>query len=158
MARINYWRNMTKKMLVTPKHWLTLGDSKILFETFRKHIGEEEPIPEFDTRFKDRLEGILESVRQSFSGDFLNPTILDAAAAYFNQIIRGHPFRNGNKRMGVLFTHFFLLQHGCDLTLYYNELFTFAVMVARAGEMGIAPDTTKKWCIKVLREFTEERK
>ena len=149
---------MTPKLLQIPKNWLTLVDSRILFETFRKRIGEEEPIPEFETRFRGKLEGILESVRQSYSGEFLNPTVMEAAAAYFNQIIRGHPFRNGNKRMGVLFTHFFLLNHDIDLTLYYNELFNFAIMVARAGELGIPPDTTKQWCIKILKEFTDSRK
>ncbi len=148
---------MTKKLYGTPKNWLTLDVSRSLFETFRKQMGEEEPIPEFETRFPGRLEGILESVRQSFAGSYLNPTILDAAAAYFNQIIRGHPFRNGNKRMGVLFTHYFLLSHGIDLTLRYNELFNFAVLLARAGEQGISQDMTKQWCFKVLKAFTEER-
>lgn len=149
---------MTKKLYATPKNWLTLDDSRSLFETFRNRIGEEEPIPEFVTRFPDRLEGILESVRQSFAGKFLNPTILSAAAAYFNQLIRGHPFRNGNKRMGVLFTHYFLLSHGVDLTLHYNELFNFAVLLARAGEQGISQKMTKEWSVKVLQVFTEERK
>lgn len=121
-------------------------------------MGEDEPIPEFETRFPGKLEGILESVRQSFAGKFLNPTILNSAAAYFNQIIRGHPFRNGNKRMGVLFTHYFLLSHGIDLTLHYNELFNFAVLLARAGEQGISQDMTKQWSLKVLIAFTEVRK
>ncbi len=149
---------MIKKLFVTPKHWLTLEESKRLFETFQKQIGGSEPIPAFETRFTGRLEGILASVEQSFAGDYLNKTVCDAAAAYFNQIIRGHPFQNGNKRMGVLFTHYFLLTHGIDLTLKYNELFNFAVSVAKASIRGIKPEITKDWCSRVITKFTEERK
>lgn len=149
---------MIKKLLQTPTHWLTLEDSRSLFETFRNQIGENEPIPPYDTRFPGKLEGILESVRQSFAEKFLNHTVLDAAAAYFNQIIRGHPFRNGNKRMGVLFTHYFLLTHDVDLTLKYNELFNFAIILARAGEKKVKPETTKAWAAEVIKEFSEDKR
>ena len=116
-----------------------------------------EPIPEFDTRFPGKLEGILNSVRQTFGGELLNHTVLDAAAAYFNQLIRGHPFRNGNKRMAVLFTHYFLLAHGVDFNLSYNELFFFAVTVAKAGERGISSEKTRDWSKKIIERFSEEK-
>ena len=87
----------------------------------------------------------------------LNQTILDAAAAYFNQLIRGHPFRNGNKRMAVLFTHYFLLAHGVDFTLSYNELFYFAVTVAKAGEQRISSEKTRDWSKTVIERFSEEK-
>ena len=149
---------MTKKLFLTPKHWLTLDDSKTLFDTFREQMGENEPIPRYETRFPGKLEGILESVRQSFDDRYLNTTVLDAAASYFNHIIRGHPFRNGNKRMGVLFTHYFLLTHDVDLTLEYNELFSFAILVARAGERGVKPELTKIWCSEIIKEFSEDKR
>lgn len=129
-----------------------------LFRIFREKLEFDEPIPPFETRFKGKLESILSSVCQTFNGQFLNNTVLDAAAAYFNQIIRGHPFQNGNKRMAVLFTHVFLLLHGADFTLRFNELYHVAIFIARTGEKGINNETTKQWCKEIISEFTEERR
>lgn len=116
----------------------------------------EEPIPPFNTRFPGKLEGILLSVQQTFDQRYLNPTVLDAAASYFNQLIRGHPFENGNKRMAVLFTHFFLFVHGIDFVLYFNEMYHFALLVAKAGELEISSEETKRWCKEIIKEFTKE--
>lgn len=149
---------MIKKLYKTPKNWLTPDVCARLFKIFREKLKFGEPIPPFETRFDGTLESILSSVRQSFNGQFLNKTVLDAAAAYFNQLIRGHPFKNGNKRMAVLFTHIFLLGHGVDYTLRFNEMYNFAIFIAGAGEKGIDSDTTKKWCRDVIEEFTEEKR
>jgi death-on-curing protein len=140
----------------TPTRWLNLRDSRHIFENFKKALETlGEPIPPFESRFPGKLEGILESVRQTFDGSLLNPTVLDAAAAYFNQLIRGHPLQNGNKRMAVLFTHYFLLAHGVDFTMSYNELFFFAITVAKAGEQKISSDKTRDWCKKIIERFTK---
>lgn len=147
---------MIKKLTKAPKIWLTLADSRHLYENFRKRLDLDEPIPPFETRFPGNLEGILASVKQTFNRHLLNPTLLDGTAAYLNQVIRGHPFKNGNKRMAILFSHSFLLMHGVDFTLHYNELFHFATFVAIAGTRNITPDETKKWCKEVLAEFTKE--
>lgn len=59
--------------------------------------------------------------------------------------------------MAVLFTHIFLLIHGIDFNLRYNELYHFAVFVARASEQGISSERTKEWCKMIIAEFTKER-
>ncbi|KKP59318.1 MAG: Death-on-curing family protein [Candidatus Gottesmanbacteria bacterium GW2011_GWA1_34_13] len=117
-----------------------------------------EPIPPIENRFPGKLESILASVRQTFDGKSLNATVLDAASAYFNQIIRGHPFQNGNKRLAVMYTHIFLLWHGLDLSLYYNEMFYFALTVAKAGEEGINSEKTRNWCKTIIGQFAQEKK
>ncbi|HCS79162.1 TPA: hypothetical protein DIV55_05485 [Patescibacteria group bacterium] len=148
-----------KNIYATPKNWLTLADCGRTFKNFKKALENlGEPIPDFETRFLGKLESILESVRQTFGGEYLNATVLDAAAAYFNQVIRGHPFRNGNKRMAVLFTHYFLLTHNVDYTLSYNELFYFAITVAKAGEHNISGEQTRMWCREILERFTQDAK
>ncbi len=153
-----FWKSTIKKLSQTPKYWLSLNDSRHIFESFKKALETlGEPIPPFDSRFPGKLEGILNSIRQTFNSVLLNQTILDAAAAYFNQLIRGHPFRNGNKRMAVLFTHYFLLAHGVDFTLSYNELFYFAVTVAKAGEQRISSEKTRDWSKTVIERFSEEK-
>ena len=145
---------MTKAAYKTPKIWLTLDACSLIFEKFRKQMDFDEPIPPFNTRYKGKLEGILNSVNQTFGGKYLNPTILDASASYFNQLIRGHPFQNGNKRVAVLFTHYFLLMNGLDYNLSYGEMFNFAVRIAIASELGFSSDRTKDWSKKIIEEFT----
>lgn len=94
---------MIKKILATPKYWLNLEDCSLIFENFRKKVEFDEPIPAFETRFPGKLESIINSVKQTYNDKFLNPTILDTAAAYFNQLVRGHAFENGNKRRSASF-------------------------------------------------------
>lgn len=149
---------MTKKIQMTPKEWLTLQNCALLFKSFRQKLSYDEPIPEFETRFSGKLEGILNSVSQTYEGEYLNPTVLKAAAAYFNQLIRGHPFENGNKRMAVLFTHFFLLRNGLDFVLNHRQLYRFALIIAQASEAGIKAEETKIWCKDVIVKFVEEKK
>lgn len=149
---------MIKKILKTPRYWLTLADCKKLLIDFNELLSRNEPIPPFEERFPNKLEGILESVNQTFDSKYLNQTVLESGAAYFNQFVRGHAFKNGNKRSAVLFTHFFLLANGVNLTLTPEELYNFAVLIAKAGENNVKPETTKKWCIKILEEFTEDLK
>lgn len=147
---------MMKNLLKTPKIWLTLDVCEELFEIFRKKIEFDEPIPAFDTRFPGRLESIINSVSQSYKGKYLNSTVIDAAVAYFNQLVRGHAFENGNKRIAVLFTDFFLWSNSIEFTLSWQEMYHFAVLVAQAGEKNISFEETKKLCREIIGEFTRD--
>ncbi len=115
-------------------------------------------MPPFDDRYLGKLEGILGSVRATFGKQFLNKHVIDASAAYFNQFVRGHAFRNGNKRMAVLFTHFFLLKNGIDFTLSPDELYNLAVGVALQSESGESFEATKSMVRDVISKFTVEWK
>jgi len=134
---------MIKVLREQPKHWLTLEICESLFNTFCKDLSFNEPIPLFQTRFSGKLEGTLYSVSQTFEGKHLKPTILDAASAYFFYFIKGHPFQNGNKRMGTLFTHYFLLSHGLTFSLSNEELFALAVGVALNEKDSITENEVK---------------
>lgn len=149
---------MTEKILQAPQFWLTLADCERLFKDFRELIEFDEPIPPFETRFEGKLESIIGSISQTFSGQYLNPTILDASTAYLNQLIRGHPFRNGNKRMAVLFTHAFLMYNNVDLTLTSTELFTLATLIALAGKFGKSNDETKDMAKEIILKFSKKAK
>jgi death-on-curing family protein len=144
---------MTKRLQKTPRIWLNLSTCERIFGIFREKWEYDEPMPDFDTRFPGRLESIVESVRQTFGRKYLNPTVLDAAAAYFGQLVRGHAFENGNKRMGVLFTHIFLLANGVDLTLTAEDLYNLAVMLARVGEKRKGEEEIKEWCKGIFRQY-----
>src|SRR3990167_7515755 len=148
---------MTKNLYKTPKNWLSLDVCEKLLEGFRNQLEKREPIPPFNTRYKGKLEGILGSVNQTYMGEYLNSNVLEAAASYFNQFIRGHSFENGNKRLGVLYTHVFLLMNGVDFTLTSEEMYNFAVTIAEAGEKGHKPEETKKICISIIEKYTTDR-
>lgn len=147
---------MTKRILRIPTSWLTLGVCNDIFNAFKKSLEFNQPFPPFNTRYEGKLEGILESTRQTFNGKLLNSTLLDASAAYFNNIIRGHPFINGNKRMGVLFTHIFLISHRINFTLTFKEMYDFAVFIAEAGGKGINSGKTKELCRRIIFDFTTD--
>lgn len=146
---------MTKNLLKTPDHWLTLEDCENLLIDFLDILSKEEPLPSFNTRFPEKLEGILGSVPQTYSGSYLNDTVLKASASYFNQFIRGHAFENGNKRCAVLFTQWFLLMNSVTFTLSPYEMYNFAIVIAQAGEKGIDAEKTKKWIIDIFEKYTK---
>lgn len=147
---------MIKALLKTPKQWLNLEGCEILFHGFEDILTQEEPIPPFKERFPNKLEGILGSVCQTFNGEYLNKTVLDASASYFNQFVRGYAFENGNKRCAVLFTQWFLLLNDVEFTLTPKEMYTFAVEIALAGENNISSEVTKEWCRKIVGAFTKD--
>lgn len=138
-----------------PHFWLTTSVSEAIFNRYKSDIEFDEPIPSFNSRFPGKLESILGSVSQEFEGKPLNPTVLDAAAAYFNQIIRGHPFQNGNKRIAILLTHFFLLIHDIDFTLTWQGMYNFALAIASFSKDNKITNT-KEICKEIIKDFTEE--
>lgn len=138
-----------------PRFWLTPKIFEGIFNKAKPLIQYDEPIPPFDTRFPGKLEGILASVRQTYDGKYLNPTVLDAAAAYFYQLTTGHAFLNGNKRLAVLFTHLFLLEHNVELTISHWGLYNFAIIVAQASK-DLKPQKIKEVCKKVIKEYTQD--
>lgn len=146
---------MIKNISKTPRYWLTQEDCELILQDFKDILTIEEPIPPFETRYPGKLEGILGSVKQTYGEEFLNKTVLEAAASYFNQFIRGHAFENGNKRCAVVFTQWFLLGNGVTFTLNPKEMYNFAVEVARAGERGIKSDKTKAWSREIIKAFTK---
>jgi death-on-curing family protein len=149
---------MINRLRRKPRKWLTLEDCENLYKAFDNASKSRglEPLPPFSTRYHDVLESILGSVEQTWDKKYLNPTILDAASAYFNKFVRGQCFPNGNKRTGILFTHYFLIIHGIDFTFSSKELFNFAAIIATAAEDRTRPEETLKWCRKIIREFTKE--
>lgn len=137
----------------SPRLWLTVRICAHSFKQFKEEIDFDQPIPPFSTRSPGVLEGILESVKQTFNKEYLNPTIIDASAAYFNQLVRGHPFVNGNKRLAVLFTHVFLLLNGYNLRLNFKSMYNLALLVAQLSEKGVSYEKTKNGCRKIFNKF-----
>src|SRR3972149_6324990 len=123
---------MTDRIQKPPKWWLDLKSCEIIYNKFKNsQFFFGQPLPEFSDRFPNKLEGILGSVQQSFDGTLLFPTVLDAALGYFFKINLQHPFKDGNKRMCVLFTDVFLLAHQIDLQIPYGDVYKLATQIAK---------------------------
>ena len=52
--------------------------------------------------------GILKSIVQTFDGKYFYPTIEEQASNLFYFVIKGHPFIDGNKRIGAFLFVWFL--------------------------------------------------
>jgi len=122
-------------------YYLTLEDIKeICFNLVTQLYQFEEPVPDFETRFPEKLESILSMPMQKFAGKELYPNLYEKAACYFYFIIKNHPFLNGNKRLAIITTFIFLKINDYSLISPWNEMYYFALNIA-----GLTEDHKKEF-------------
>ena len=101
-------------------------------------------------RDENALESALARAQQKwFSGDERDPAVL--AAAYGFGLVRSHPYRDGNKRIGFLALTTFLGVNGYDLDATDSEVVTTMLALA---EGGLTEAQLAKW----IRDHLKERK
>jgi death-on-curing family protein len=61
----------------------------------------DEPIPDFATRYPNRLESCLATPFQTFAKKSLYSSLVSKASILFYLMIKNHPFQNGNKRIAT---------------------------------------------------------
>jgi death-on-curing family protein len=98
----------------------------------KKLMEWDEPIPDFTTRFPDKLESCLKTCFQTFDKKSLYPTIEEKAAILFYLMVKNHPFQNGNKRIAVTSLLTFLHINKYWLSIYPDDLYELAVDVAKS--------------------------
>src|SRR5262245_27139885 len=81
----------------------------VAFQLAKKLVDWDEPIPDFSTRFPEKLEGAINAPFQTFDRKSLYKGLVGKAAALFYLMIKDHPFQNGNKRIAVATLLCFLL-------------------------------------------------
>jgi len=114
-------------------------------------------LPPFNDRFPGKLESILGSISQTYGGDYLYPSVLDAAAGYLFRLICEHPFYNGNKRVAILFTDIFLYINGLELLFPYQDLYILSTMIAKASEEKKYKESKlRALCKQILIDYTRE--
>ena len=99
----------------------------------REMMGWDEPIPDFNSRFPTILERTIKIPFQSFSGKQLYPGLIKKAAILFYMMIKNHPFQNGNKRIAMTTTFYFLHTNKKWLKTDNQELYNFAKWVAESN-------------------------
>ena len=84
-----------------------------------------------------RDHGLLDSTmaRPVNLADYGEPDVADLAAAYAFDIVRNHPFVDGNKRTAAVVSETFLMLNGHELTATDAELVVAFVALA-SGELS----------------------
>lgn len=140
-----------------------------VFETIQKNFSKQEEVPDYLslTFGMEHLSGVLQGVQM----DTYYPALHDKAAYLLVQINSGHFFPNGNKRLALVVTWFFLDMNGYrfknaekqeyhttvaelfpEFTVFedYPEfsgidygMYNISVIIAESKKMGITFDSLK---------------
>jgi len=105
----------------------------IAYDLAKKLMSFDEPIPDFVTRFPGVLERCMMQPFQRFDEKDLYPGLVRKTAILFYLMIKNHPFQNGNKRIAVSTTLFFLADSSKWLKISNQELYNFAKWVAESN-------------------------
>jgi death-on-curing family protein len=105
----------------------------IAYELAKKLMTNDEPIPDFVTRFPNILERCLMQPFQSFDSKDLYPGLTKKAAILFYLMIKNHPFQNGNKRIAVSTLLFFLSDNSKWIKISNQEFYNFAKWIAESN-------------------------
>lgn len=104
----------------------------LAFILAQKHMSWNEPIPDFSTRFPQKLESCLDTPFVTFDRKPLYKGLIGKASALFYFLNKNHPFQNGNKRIAVTTLLVFLYKNKKWITVPYDRFYDFAVFVAKS--------------------------
>jgi len=107
----------------------------------------DEPIPDFSTRYPNRLESCLATPFQTFGKKSLYSSLVSKASILFYLMIKNHPFQNGNKRIAMTTLMVFLFLNKKWIKADTQELYNFTVWVAQS------PPKLKNEVVKAVEKF-----
>ncbi|HZS42905.1 MAG TPA: type II toxin-antitoxin system death-on-curing family toxin [Candidatus Paceibacterota bacterium] len=99
-----------------------------------------EPIPEFGTRYKGKLESCLDTPFQTYGGKYLYKGLIGKVSILFYLLVKNHAFVNGNKRIAVMTVFSFVNKNKRWLAMPKKLLYEIAKEVA----MSEASDKDKE--------------
>ena len=104
----------------------------IAFRLAREIMTYNEPIPDFSTRYPQKLESCLAVPFQKFSKKLLYPGLIRKSATLFYLMVKNHPFQNGNKRIAMTALMVFLYKNKKWLKVDNKEFYNFSMWVAQS--------------------------
>jgi death-on-curing family protein len=114
-------------------------DVKKAIQSFRSDLMKKGEASDLFGKERDEsFKGILGSISQTAFGELAYPTIEEQATQLLYSIIKGHPFSDGNKRIGSFIFVWFLEQNEHHLNnkgerkINDNTLVTIALTVAQS--------------------------
>lgn len=132
--------------------FLELGHiEQICFEYARTRLAYDEPIPEFSSRFEGKLESALGAPQRTYDSKPLYEALERQAAVLFYEMVKLHPFQNGNKRIATVSLMAFLSLNDRWLKADWKELYDIAITVADSK-----PDH-RDGVLRLLEEFIRNK-
>lgn len=104
----------------------------VAFSFAKKLMTFNEPIPEFETRFPNKLESCIDTPFMQFNRKDLYRGIIGKASVMFYFIIKNHPFQNGNKRIAIMAILYLFHKNEKWIKISNKELYDFAKGIARS--------------------------
>ena len=89
---------------------LTIGEVRNLAENLREQMGEGEEFGEL------KSEAEFEKFLASLEGDAAGKSVTEKAARLLYYVVKGEPFRAGNRQIGALLFIYFLTINDCSLS------------------------------------------
>lgn len=126
-------------------------------ELKRQLIDRREATELFGNEKDNSFEGTLQSVVQTFGGQYLYPSIEEQAAHLLYFIIKNHPFSDGNKRIGAFMFVWFLeknkhrFKQNGEIKINDNALVALALLVAQSDP------AEKELMIKLITQLINSR-
>lgn len=109
----------------------------------------------FGNEKDESFHGILGSISQTVFGELAYPTIEEQAVQLLYSIIKGHPFNDGNKRIGSFIFVWFLEQNHHHLNINgerkINENTLVALALAVAQSLPEQGETIKKLIMNFIK-------
>lgn len=116
------------------------NDAIIAIEELKKQLIRRKEASSLFGNQKDKsFTGILNSVVQTFDGDYLYPSIEEQAAHLLYFVIKNHPFTDGNKRIGAFLFVWFLeknkhrFKKNGEVKINDNGLTALALLIAQSN-------------------------
>ena len=112
---------------------------KVITELKKQLVKKKEASELFANERDGGFESILNSVVQTFGGEYLYKSIEEQAAHLLYFVIKNHPFTDGNKRVGAFLFVWFLeknkhrFKKSGELKINDNALVALALLVAQSN-------------------------
>lgn len=131
------------------ENWqLTYGEAREFLDTLKvdESFGDN-----FAHERSEQFKGVVAGLYQTFGGDELYSSVQEKAANLLYQVVKDHPFLDGNKRSAAALFIYFLARNKSLRNINSNALTAITLMTA------LSQPSEKEQIILLIRNFLEEQ-
>lgn len=125
---------------------LTYNDARNFLDTLKNNEGFND---NFASERSDHIKGIVAGLYQTFDSNELYESVEEKAANLLYQVVKDHPFFDGNKRSGAALFIYFLAKNGIKHDINSNGLAAITLMTA------LSKPSEKEQIILLIRNFLD---
>lgn len=130
----------TQKLNENVTYEISYNEAKLAIAELKSQLVKQKEATELFGNEKDKsFSGILQSIVQTFGGQYLYTSIEEQAAHLLYFVIKNHPFSDGNKRIGAFLFVWFLeknkhrFKKSGEVKINDNGLVALALLVAQSN-------------------------